>query len=36
VRGMPQSYHELGISTPECLQIEVKRPLLLRCGNFGF
>jgi hypothetical protein len=25
-----------GIATSGCLLIEVKRPLLLRCGNFGF
>jgi hypothetical protein len=36
VRGMLQSYHEHGISTPECLLIELNQPLLLRCGKFGF
>jgi hypothetical protein len=33
---MLQSYHEHGISTPECLLIEVIQPLLLHRGNFGF
>jgi hypothetical protein len=29
VRGVLQSYHEHGIPTPECLLIELNRPLLL-------
>jgi hypothetical protein len=33
---MLQSYHEHGISTPECLLIEVNQPLLLHRGNAGF
>jgi hypothetical protein len=33
---MLQSYHEHGISTPECLLIEVNQPSMLRCGSFGF
>ena len=36
VRGMLQSYHEHGISTPECLLIEVNWLFLLHRGNFGF
>jgi hypothetical protein len=33
---MLQSYHEHGISTPECLLIEVNWLFLLHRGNFGF
>jgi hypothetical protein len=36
VRGVLQSYHEHGISTPECLLIEVNQPLQLHRGNAGF
>ena len=36
MRGMLQSYHEHGISTPECLLIEVNRTCCCTAVNSGF